>query len=319
MTDFLIRLGTLSLGGGVAVLLLIGAGRMSRNRYAARWRCRAWNILCLLMILPIPVFSLPTPIKTPSTLIQLQLPAEHTVSDRPTLENGERQPHPHGNGGYEAGNPTSPTGTASSQNHQYQSTPQASQAPQTPTAPAVRSFSIPALLLALWVAGMAALLIRHLAAHLIFCRWIKRWAEPVTEREIIQAFRQAGDRLGLRRLPGILSCPGLASPMLCGLFRPVLLIPQRETHGEALELTLEHELTHYRRRDVWWKALALLANAAHWFNPLMWWMVRRVEYDLELACDDAVLQTRGQAGRAVYGRTVLEALEALSTQSFKGK
>lgn len=84
-----------------------------------------------------------------------------------------------------------------------------------------------------------------------------------------------------------------------------------------MELTLDHELTHYRRRDVWRKALALLANAVHWFNPLMWWMVRRVEYDLELACDDAVLQDRGQAGRAVYGRTVLDTLEALTTRSSK--
>ena len=319
MTDFLARLGTLSLGGGVAVLLLIGAGRMSRNRYAARWRCRAWSILCLLMILPVPMFALPNPVKTPSTLIRLQLPADHAVSNRPTLETGERQPDPQDNGGHAAGNPASPTGTTSAQSPQHQSTPQVSQVPQTPAAAAVHSFSVPAMLLAIWVTGMVVLLVRHVAAHLIFCRWLKRWAAPVTDREIIQVFRRTGDRLGLRRRPALLSCPGLASPMLCGLFRPVLLLPQRETHGEELELTLEHELTHYRRRDVWWKALALLANAVHWFNPFMWWMVRRVEYDLELACDDAVLQTRGQAGRAVYGRTVLDALEALSAQSFEKK
>ena len=313
MTDFLTRLGTLSLGGGVAVLLLIGAGYMSRNRYAARWRCRAWSILCLLMILPIPVFSLPTPIKTPSTLIRLQLPADHAVSNRPTLETGERQPDPQDNGGHAAGSPTVPTDAASAQPSQHQSEPQASQVPQTPAAPAVRSFSVPALLLALWAVGMAALMVRHVAAHLLFCRWLRRWAAPVTDPEIIEVFRRTGDRLGLGRRPALLSCPGLASPMLCGLF------PQRETGGEALELTLEHELTHYRRRDVWWKALALLANAVHWFNPLMWWMVRRVEYDLELACDDAVLQTRGKAERAVYGRTVLDALEALSARSSRGK
>ena len=147
MTDFLARLGTLSLGGGVAVLLLIGAGRMSRNRYAARWRCRAWSILCLLMILPVPMFALPNPVKTPSTLIRLQLPADHAVSNRPTLETGERQPDPQDNGGHAAGNPASPTGTTSAQSPQRQSTPQVSQVPQTPAAAAVHSFSVPAMLL----------------------------------------------------------------------------------------------------------------------------------------------------------------------------
>lgn len=313
MTDFLARLGALSLGGGAAVLLLIGAEYISQNRYAARWRCRAWSILCLLMLLPIPLFSIPAPIQAPAALISLYLPASHTILNQPSLERGEQQPNPK-TGGYAVDNPTSPTDVSSGRSDAHPSQPQAS---QMPAAPVARSFSVPALLLALWLTGMFALLARHLAAHLLFCRWLKRWAAPVTSPEIVQAFHRAGDKLGLRRRPALLACPGLASPMLCGLFRPTLLLPQEGPRGEALELALEHELTHYRRRDVWWKALALLANAAHWFNPLMWWMARRMEYDLELACDDAVLQTRGEAERVVYGRTVLDTLEALSARSSK--
>lgn len=174
------------------------------------------------------------------------------------------------------------------------------------------AFSVPVLLLGLWLTGAAVLLAYHGIAHLRLCRWIRRWAVPVTDPDTLGAFRSAGARLGLRRSPGLLRCPRLATPMLCGLLRPLLLLPEQPPAGEALELTLEHELTHFRHRDVWRKALALLANAIHWFNPLMWWMVRRMAYDLELACDDAVLQAHGQAGRVLYGRTVLEALEALS-------
>lgn len=311
MTDFLGRLGALSLGGGAAALLLIGAEYMSRNRYAARWRRRAWSILCLLMLLPIPLFSLPAPIQAPATLISLHLPASHTILNQPSLERGEQQPDPQA-GEHAADDPTSPAEVSSGRPGAHPSQPQAT---QTPVAPAARSFSMSALLLALWLTGMFALLARHLVVHLLFRRWLRRWAAPVTVPEIVQAFRRSGDKLGLRRRPALLACPGLASPMLCGLLRPTLLLPQEGPRGEALELALEHELTHYRRRDVWWKALALLANAAHWFNPLMWWMVRRMEHNLELACDDAVLQTRGKAERAVYGRTVLYTLEALSARS----
>ena len=315
MTDFLLHLGTLSLGGGAAVLLLVLAGQMSRKRYAARWRCQAWGILCILMILPVPLFCLPAPIQAPSALIRLQIPSDAALPHRTAPESEERPPLLPAGGETAGGGSVRPTGTPSAQAAAHPSAPQASQAPAGPVRP---TFSVPAPLLVLWPAGAAVLLARHWTAHLRFCRWLRRWAVPVTDPETTRAFRRTGDRLGLRRRPGLLSCPGLASPMLCGLFRPLLLLPQEFPQGQALELTLEHELTHYRRRDVWWKALALLANAVHWFNPLMWWMVRRLEYDLELACDDAVLQNCGQAGRLVYGRTVLDTLEALAARSSKG-
>ena len=302
MTDFLIRLGTLSLGGGVAVLLLLFAGRVSRKRYTARWRCRAWGILCLLMVLPIPLFCFPAPIQVPSALIHVDIPSDSTVLERPSWEYGEKMPVLPADSGQTRDDATHSTDTLPDQ---------ASQTPAAPIRPAV---SVPTLLLGLWLTGMAALLAYHGISHLRFCCWVRRWAVPVRDPDTLQRFRSIGDRLGLRRRPALLCCPQLASPMLCGLTRPLLLLPEQPPAGEALQLTLEHELTHFLHWDVWRKALALLANAIHWFNPLMWWMVRRMAYDLELACDDAVLQTHGQAGRAVYGRTVLEALEALSTR-----
>lgn len=302
MTDFLIRLGTLSLGGGVAVLLLLFAGRVSRKRYSARWRCQAWGILCLLMVLPIPLFCFPAPIQAPSVLIHLDIPSDAAVPDHPFWASGEQAS-------------VLPADSERASGDAAQSTDALpDQAPQTPAEPIRPAVSVPTLLLGLWLTGLAVLLAYHGISHFRLCLWVRRWAVPVTDPETLQTFHSTGDRLGLRRRPALLRCPRLASPMLCGLTRPLLLLPEQPPAGEALQLTLEHELTHFRHRDVWRKALALLANGVHWFNPLMWWMVRRMAYDLELACDDAVLQTHGQAGRAVYGRTVLEALEALSTR-----
>lgn len=315
MTDLLIHLGTLSLGGGVAVSLLVLAGRVSRNHYSARWRCQAWGILCLLMIFPIPVFCLPTPIQTPSALIHLEIPSDYTVPEYPAPVSGAEQPVLPAGSEQTSGDIDGPADILPALSTAAQSAPQA---PQTPVEPVGPAFSVPALLLGLWLAGIAALLAHHWISHLRFCRWVGRWAAPVTDPDMIKTFRRTAARLGLRHPPALLSCPQLPSPMLSGLFRPALLLPQKMPQGDALELTLEHELTHYRRHDVWRKTLALLANAFHWFNPLMWWMVRRVEYDLELACDDAVLQSRGQAGRAVYGRAVLDALEGVAARSPKG-
>ena len=47
MEEILLTLGALTLGGSAAVLLLAWAGRSTRARYGAKWRCWGWLLLCL--------------------------------------------------------------------------------------------------------------------------------------------------------------------------------------------------------------------------------------------------------------------------------
>ena len=91
----------------------------------------------------------------------------------------------------------------------------------------------------------------------------------------------------------------------------VILLPDPPPRGDGLRYALLHELTHFRRRDIWLKALALWVTALHWFNPLVWVMARAVERDTELACDEAALKALPAGERAAYGRTILSAAERL--------
>ena len=84
-----------------------------------------------------------------------------------------------------------------------------------------------------------------------------------------------------------------------------------DTTGEELGFSLLHELTHFRRRDIWLKTLALWVNALHWFNPLMWYMVRLVERDTELACDEDALRRLSPQDYSGYGQTILAAVARL--------
>ena len=53
MNQLLLTLGTLTLGGSAAVAALALAGRSTRRRYGARWRCLAWLLLCLRLAVPL--------------------------------------------------------------------------------------------------------------------------------------------------------------------------------------------------------------------------------------------------------------------------
>jgi hypothetical protein len=65
-----------------------------------------------------------------------------------------------------------------------------------------------------------------------------------------------------------------------------------------------HELAHLRRHDPLTQAIAQLARALHWFNPLAWLAVRCLRVEQERACDDYVL--RGGVNPCDYAGHVLE-------------
>ena len=166
------------------------------------------------------------------------------------------------------------------------------------------------MLFALWLAGGLGVLGWNGLSHLRFRRWLARWGRPVESPELLQAYNALGDALGLNRRPKLTVCPGLGAPMLAGLLRPVLLLPEGRASGRMLHYALLHELTHYRRRDIWLKALMLWVCAVHWFNPLVWLMARAVERDTELACDERAAGRLTAGERAEYGRAILEAAAA---------
>lgn len=104
----------------------------------------------------------------------------------------------------------------------------------------------------------------------------------------------------------------LPSACLFGLVHPAIyLTPSSMDDGATPNrYVLAHELTHYQRLDHIWGAVRLALLALYWFDPLVWLAASLSRQDCELACDEAVLRTLGDAARAAYGRTLLAQITA---------
>jgi beta-lactamase regulating signal transducer with metallopeptidase domain len=106
--------------------------------------------------------------------------------------------------------------------------------------------------------------------------------------------------LGLRAPVQLRLSPNAASPALCGLVHPVILIPQDlpgRMNGDGLRAVLLHELVHVQRRDLWVNGVQTVLQIAYFYNPLLWlanWIIRRVR---EQAVDEAVLVAMGERAR----------------------
>lgn len=117
----------------------------------------------------------------------------------------------------------------------------------------------------------------------------------------------------------------LPGPMLAGIVRPAVYLPVQEAAGMNLEYILAHEACHARRCDIVGQFVLIAARAVHWFNPLVHVMAKAAQQDMELACDEAVLQDQPVAYRQAYGRAVIANLararraQTLSTGFSGGK
>ena len=257
MTDFLPRLAALSLGGGGVILLLLAAGQLTRMKYAARWRCVGWLLLCLRLAVPVSLVSLlPAQGAQAAAPIRLELPSDRVVY---TYQPPVRPSLP-AQSGTTGGEQISAPGDSAAP---------AAPAAQQPSAPAF-TLSLSQLLFLLWLLGAAAVLVWAAVSHLRLLRYLRRWAGPVQEPDTLRLFNQIGDQLHLCARPALRRCQGLQVPMLVVVLSPVLLLPEEGLDPQALRYSILHELTHFRRRDIWLKTLALWVRVIHWFNPLAW-------------------------------------------------
>lgn len=84
------------------------------------------------------------------------------------------------------------------------------------------------------------------------------------------------------------------SPFVTGIFRKTLVLSQtflQIVDEGDLDYVIQHEMLHIKKRDTLVKILYLFARCLHWFNPLVYTMNKGFSMDLEMACDEALVET----------------------------
>ena len=101
------------------------------------------------------------------------------------------------------------------------------------------------------------------------------------------------------------------SPMLIGVWCPVLLLPRHLRGFNVIQqqMIISHELTHLRRNDPLWMAASIAAQTALWFNPVMRELAERLTLAQELSCDQQVLAGRPQPQRQAYAAALVDQLK----------
>lgn len=160
----------------------------------------------------------------------------------------------------------------------------------------------------IWGAGVLLFLLWQWGAYRSQCRNLRRWSSPVTDPAILALYREAAKIHDPTGRVALYQSSRTGIPLLLGLLRPRIYLPAALPEGAVLPHIFAHELTHHRRKDLWHKLLLLLVAALHWYNPLVHWMNRQAQLDLELACDETLLLGSSATQRQCYGAAILSFL-----------
>lgn len=177
-----------------------------------------------------------------------------------------------------------------------------------------------------WLAGVVVFLVYHLMKHYRFAALSERWSEPIADEQALSLLENLKVELGISRQIGVYNCLSVGSPMLMGFIHPRILMPEVDFEQDELYFILKHELIHYKRKDLWYRFLVLVATALHWFNPLVYLMARATNALCEMSCDAEVIHGTDADIRQRYSETIIGVVKyqskmktALSTNFYGGK
>ena len=291
MEQFLLNLLKTSLLGAFAILLMLVSKPLWRERYRAKARCWLWLALAVFLLFPVDFSVKNAP-------VQAAPPQDYTLfvgTDKTTIQSTD---HLFGDMAEKSGQ------TSTQVRDSIIARPVTDPAQKT-----TRYIPVTTILFYGYLAGAAAFLLYEGVSYARFRRTVRRWSGSVTRGDYRALLDETACSLSVNA-PKMLICEAVTTPAVTGLFRPTLLLPHERYELPELRYILRHELCHLKRRDMLFKLVLLAANAMHWFDPVVYLMLRQADEDIELACDSAATDDLDRAERAAYSRTLLAAVQS---------
>ena len=291
MEQFLLNLLKTSLLGALAILLMLVSKPLWRERYRAKARCWLWLALAAFLLFPVDFSVKNAP-------VQAAPPQDYTLfvgTDKTTIQSTD---HLFGDMAEKSGQ------TSTQVRDSIIARPVTDPAQKT-----TRYIPVTTILFYGYLAGAAAFLLYEGVSYARFRRTVRRWSGSVTRGDYRALLDETALSLNVAA-PKMLICEAVTTPAVTGLFRPTLLLPHERYELPELRYILRHELCHLKRHDMLFKLVLLAANAMHWFDPVVYLMLRQADEDIELACDSAATDDLDRAERAAYSRTLLAAVQS---------
>ena len=289
MADFMIRflICNVFISGIIGILLI--AKRIFKNNLSSRMQYNLWFLLLGLLVVPFIPFRL---IGFPQIFSWL----------------GSLRSSPSSNTGTAMGETigADPTGNVNWMNDFTLSV--------NSETPSIAGY----ILLGIWIIGIFAMIILVIKSSLRL-RTLEKSALLLQNPEVRRLYHQCLEEMGIHRNIPVYSTAFLKSPIIVRLLKPCIYLPIHlisDYNESDMRYMLLHELQHYKHKDAIANYLMNFAGVIYWFNPLVWYALKEMRNDREVACDTSVLKMLEEDAYEDYGNTLINFAEKVSLTPF---
>ena len=289
VADFMIRflICNVFISGIIGILLI--AKRIFKNNLSSRMQYNLWFLLLGLLVVPFIPFRL---IGFPQIFSWLD-----SLRSSPSSNTGTAMEETIG---------TNPTGNVNWMNDFTLSV--------NSEAPSIAGY----ILLGIWIVGILAMIILVIKSSLRL-RNLEKSALPLQNKEVRRLYHHCLEEMRIHRDIPVYSTAFLKSPIIIGLLKPCIYLPIHlisDYNESDMRYMLLHELQHYKHHDAIASYLMNLAGVVYWFNPLVWYALKEMRNDREVACDTSVLKMLEEDAYEDYGNTLINFAEKVSLTPF---
>ena len=174
------------------------------------------------------------------------------------------------------------------------------------------------ILFVIWIVGILVMIILLLKSSL-YLHTLKKSALPLQNPKVRILYKQCLEEMGITKDIPIYSTAFLKSPIIVGFLKPCIYLPIHsisDYYESDMRFMLLHELQHYKHKDSLACYLMNLAGVLYWFNPLVWYALKEMRNDREVACDTSVLKMLKEDAYEDYGNTLINFAEKVSLTPF---
>ena len=299
MADFLLYVFKLNVLAALLIVLVFGVSRFLSKKYSVWWRSWIWLAVSLILLVPVQIPDY-------WNVIHIQIPQQVTEERVPAVREEVRVQ------GQEAAGETLPTENSLAASESTDLPENTSQFREQ----GIQMLSVYQMLAVVWLAAAALYGLYKLLGSYIVQRELKRWSMPVPDKSLEMNYQKLCRKMKVSHPPKLWMNAKVTTPLLTGLLRPRIYLPSDRYTWKELELLLSHELSHYRHHDLWYKLILQLVCIVYWFNPLLHWMRREADQDLEFLCDERIMKDGAHEERMQYN--YLLAQTAAQRRNFYG-
>ena len=174
------------------------------------------------------------------------------------------------------------------------------------------------ILCGIWLVGvlaMALLVIKSVSR----LNAIKKSALPLQNKDVRILYHNCLKEMKIKRNIPVYSTAFLKSPVIVGLFNPRIYLPIHlisDFNAADIRYMLLHELQHYRHKDALASYLMNFFGILYWCNPCVWYALKEMRNEREVACDTSVLKLLDESDYEDYGNTLINFAEKVSLTPF---